>query len=470
MPILSPAEYATLSPADLLQAVANGEVGFDHAFFDAFLTDREAALDALDAFVAADHDDDRVDIEEQVFELYRHLRDPRAVPFYMLLLRAQMDGVQDDLIEAFAEIGQPAVQSLLDLYEEVEEEEGGEIAFVLAAMRIPDERITKLLLDRLEYDAQDAAVCLGLHGDPAAKPALEKLLDEVSQLPDPGLIKTDVEDAIERLSASEPEAERPVFNVYEQYTEFTPPFFEVMEAEESLQWLASPDPRVRLAVAESLEDVDISDEVAASLPGRALAEADLTVRCALWKCLLQTELSEALVSTVKARFDESDVEPLEQATLAIVLARTQYDNALKSRILDFYGKTELRPLAMEAMWYTNDTEFLPLIETHLEDEDLDVRRAAILGVGFFVDTASAAKLVPAMKVESLRSDAIYSYALAHPGEVSRITAQKVLKHVDQVAGGLTRDEAELAMSALDLRLSISGGRPFFATEDDGHDH
>lgn len=470
MPILSPAEYATLSAKELLQAVANGEVGFDHAFFDAFLRDREAALDALDAFVAADHEDDRVDIEEQIFELYRHLRDPRAVPFYMLLLRAQLDGVQDDLIEAFAEIGEPAVQPLLDLYEEVEEEEGGEIAFVLAAMQIRDERITKLLLDRLEYDAQDAAVCLGLHRDPAAKPALEKLLEEVSQLPDPGLIKSDVEEAIERVSSDEPEPERPPFNIYEQYAEFTPPFFEVMDAEESLQWLASPDRRVRLAVAESLEDVDISDEVAASLPGRALAETDLTVRCALWKCLLQTDLSEELGQAVKARFDDPAVEPLERATLAIVLARAQYNDALKSRILDFYGQAELRPLAMEAMWYTNDAEFLPLIETHLEDEDTDVRRAAILGVGFFVDTASASRLIPSMKVESLRSDAIYSYALAHPGEVSRITAQKVLRHVDQVAGGLTRDETELAMSAIDLRLSISGGRPFFATEDHGHDH
>ena len=54
-----------------------------------------------------------------------------------------------------------------------------------------------------------------------------------------------------------------------------------------------------------------------------------------------------------------------------------------------------------------------------------------------------------MSVESLRNDAIYSYALAHPGEVSRVTAQKVLKHVDQVAGGLNPDESELAMSAID---------------------
>src|SRR5690606_29977976 len=149
--------------------------------------------------------------------------------------------------------------------------------FVLAAMQVPDSRITSLLLERLEYDAQDSAVCLGLHRDPAARPALEKLLEEVSQLAEPGLINADVEDALQRVSSTEPEPARPVFNIYEQYAEFTPPFFEVMDAEESLQWLASPDPRVRLAVAESLEEVDITDEVAASLPDLALAEADLTV-------------------------------------------------------------------------------------------------------------------------------------------------------------------------------------------------
>ncbi len=464
MPILSPAEYATLTPMELLEAVANGEVGFDHAFFDAFLRDREAAVVALDAFASADRDD-RIDIEDQIFELYRHLKDPRAVPFYMLQLRAQLDGVSDELIEAFAEMGEPAVQPLLDLYSEVEEEEGGEIAFVLAAMQVPDARITSLLLERLEYDAQDAAVCLGLHRDPATRPALEKLLEEVSQLPEPGLIKSDVEDALERVSSTEPTPPRPVYNIYEQYAEFTPPFFEVMEAEESLQWLASSDPRVRLAVADSLEEVDISDEVSASLPGLALAESDLTVRCALWKCLLQTDLNEELVKTVKERLADPGVEPLEQATLTIILARAAYDDALKTRILDNYGKPELRPLAMEAMWYTNDTEFLPLIEGHLEDEDIDVRRAAILGIGFFVDTSSAARLIPSMKVDALRSDAIYSYALAHPGEVSRVTAQKVLKHVDQVAEGLNPDETELVMSAIDLRLSISGGRPFFSSEE-----
>ncbi|MCZ2153519.1 MAG: hypothetical protein LC114_06400 [Bryobacterales bacterium] len=461
MPVLSPAEYATLSPSALLNAVANGEVGFDHSFLDAFLSDREAAVAALEEYVDSERDD-RIDIEDQILELYRHLKDPRAIPFYMLLLRAQLDGVSDELVEAFAELGAPAVDALLDLYEEVGEEDGAEIPFVLAAMQIPDARITALLLDRLEYDAQDAAVCLGLHGDPEARPALERLLAEVSEQPNAELLKTDIEEAISRVSTHEAPPARPAYNIYDQYAAFTPPFFEVMDAEESLQWLASPDPRVRLAVAESLEEADISGAVAASLPERALAEPDLTVRCALWKCLLQTDLTPELVTAVKQRFEDPTVEPLEYATLAIVLARAAYDDSLKSKILDLYNKPELRPLALEAMWYTNDTEFLPLITAHLEDEDIDTRRAAILGVGFFVDTSSAAKLIPSMQVDALRNDAIYSYALAHPGPVTRTNAQQVLRHVDQVAENLSQEETELAMNAIDLRLSISGEKPYFA--------
>jgi len=122
----------------------------------------------------------------------------------------------------------------------------------------------------------------------------------------------------------------------------------------------------------------------------------------------------------------------------------------------------LRALALEAAWYSSDSELLPLVQDSLDSDDLSVRRAAILGVGFFVDTSSAARVVPAMKVEDLRVDAIYSYALAHPGEVSRLTAQKVLRHVEQVAGQLGQEELEVAMSAIDLRLGIQGIRPYFA--------
>lgn len=462
---LSTEDYAKLSCAELLSCLAHGAVGFDHAFLDAFLGDREQAIQALEAFVDGDHEQDRVDVEAQIFDLFRHLRTPRALPFYLLLLRTQTDGVQEELIEAFAELGEPAVEPLLSLYAELDEEESGEVAFLMAALPVRDPRITEVLLGRLEYDAQDAAICLGIHGDPAARPALEKLLEDVASQPEAALLKGDVEEALTRLT-DQPEGARAAFDIYAQYEPFQPPYFEVMEVEEALTWFASPDPMVRQAVAESLDDEDISAAVAKQLVSYAQREESMDVRCAIWKSLLPAEPNPELLASLKAQFQNEQTDLVERATLAIVLSKMEYGPALKSRLLDFYSSEQTRALALEAMWYTAEPEFLPLIQAHLEDADTAIRRAAILGVGFFVDKSSAPRLTSAMQIEDLRSDAIYSYALAHPGEVSRVTAQKVLRHVDEVAGGLDQDEAMMAMSAIDLRLGIQGIRPFFAQQEE----
>jgi len=470
MPVLSPGDYHTLSPKDLLQELAAGRIGFDHSFLDAFLADRAAAEEALVAFVEADHDEDVVDIEDQVFDLFRHLRTPKALDFYLLQLRVQVDGVEDPLIEAFSELGAPAVEPLLQLYNELEEEESGEVAFVLAALQVSDPRITELLLSRLEYDAQDAAICLGIHGDPAAKPALEQLLSEIKDRPEADLLRIDVEEAISRVSETRETVEHPPFNLKEFYDEFQPPFFESMEPAEAFEWIDSSDPRIRIALAESLEDADLSEALVREIANRASTDEDSAVRCALWRCLMPVESTETLLPLVQSRFEADAVEDVERATLAIVLAKLKYTPAVKAKINEFYQDSGLRPLALEAMWYTSDKDFLPLVQAHLEDADLDARRAAILGIGFFVDTSSASRLIPSMSDANLRSDAIYSYALAHPGEVSRITAQKVLKHVEQVAGSLDGEETEMAMSAIDLRLGIQGIRPFFAESDGHHGH
>ena len=61
------------------------------------------------------------------------------------------------------------------------EEQGSDVAFLLAGLRVRDPRVLELLLDRLEYDAADGAFCLGLYGDPAAQPALEKMLGEIPE-------------------------------------------------------------------------------------------------------------------------------------------------------------------------------------------------------------------------------------------------------------------------------------------------
>ena len=92
-------------------------------------------------------------------------------------------------------VRQAALEPLIQLYDELSEDDAGEVAFALAAFRIRDDRVLRILLDRLEYDTGDGALCLGLYGDPAARPALEKMLAEVED----EHLKSDISDAMEQL-------------------------------------------------------------------------------------------------------------------------------------------------------------------------------------------------------------------------------------------------------------------------------
>ena len=76
---------------------------------------------------------------------------------------APPDDVNDELIQALLPFGERAVEPLLTLYEELGEEQGSDIAFLLAGLRVHDPRVLALLLDRLEFDAADGAFCLELY-------------------------------------------------------------------------------------------------------------------------------------------------------------------------------------------------------------------------------------------------------------------------------------------------------------------
>src|SRR5580704_15232541 len=120
--------------------------------------------------------DARVDLDPLLIDLFRYSPHPEAVDFFMDAIRRQPEDVDDNLIQALLPLGETAVEGLLKLYEELGEEQGSDVAFLLAGLRIRDPQVLAILLDRLEYDAADGAFCLGLYGDSAAKPALEKML------------------------------------------------------------------------------------------------------------------------------------------------------------------------------------------------------------------------------------------------------------------------------------------------------
>ncbi len=178
---IDPNKLGEAAPADILEAAAKGHLGIDHRFLHA-LVDRPAeALPAVLAFAARDRREDVVDLAPELIALLRLWKTPEAVPFLVRYIEEDPAEIPDEEVEALVEIGAPALEPLLALYSELDESEAGEVAFILANLRTRDERILKILLERLEYDLPDTVLLLGIYGDPAARPAIEKAAEEVGE-------------------------------------------------------------------------------------------------------------------------------------------------------------------------------------------------------------------------------------------------------------------------------------------------
>ncbi len=137
------------------------------------------------------------------------------------------------------------------------------------------------------------------------------------------------------------------------------------------------------------------------------------------------------------------------------------------RSASFTPKTSGRAKALEAMWRSlaschSANNFAP----HLGDSDIEVRRSAVWGVGYYGLRTELDRLRKLFDDEDLRSDAIFAYALAMPGETSRGRAKGLFERVKKDARGLSEVEEALVKAALDERLMLAGKEPFFSAEED----
>jgi hypothetical protein len=103
---------------------------------------------------------------------------------------------------------------------------------------------------------------------------------------------------------------------------------------------------------------------------------------------------------------------------------------------------------------------------HLDDADLEVRRGAVWGIGYYGIKSELEKIRKLFDDEDLRSDALFAYALAVPTEVSRGRMKGLLTRIEKDAHGLSEMEEELVKAALDERLLLAGKEPFFAQQED----
>jgi hypothetical protein len=454
------------SVVELLREAAAGRLGVDRRLIQSILDQPDAPAQVL-AFSREPREDHRLNLDPLVIDLFRYWQSPEALDFLVDAVRGEPEEIGDDLVQAFLPFGEKAVEPLLKLYEELGEEQSGDVAFLLAGLRVRDARVLALLLDRLEYDAGDGAFLLGLYGDKSAQPALEKMLAEIPK-DDPEL-RLEIERSIELLDSPETQYAPEPFDVLKEYPKTELPAFDLLPDSERIAMLSSEDPLVRAGAAHSFFNEDLEGPTRDKLFAMAKSDAEVKVRAQAWESLSgaaeQAPIQAALLATLN-----DETKPVEERGSAAVglYAFADKDEARRGieALYELGGKA--RAKALEAMWRSLWEPFAKYFAGHLEEtEDIAVLRQALRGAGYFRLTAQAEKISSYFDREgdlaTLRDDALFAYALAMPGETTRGRVRGMLRKVDALAE-LDPAETDLVMFALDERLRLHGLQAVFQEE------
>jgi HEAT repeat protein len=459
VPYIAPDQYASTSPYDLLDAAVSGFIGFDQRLIHALVDDPAGTLPDIVRFVHAGLVEDR--LLTDFIAIFHHLNVPEAAPFYIAAIRNTIDEIPDELTEAVVALGAPMLEPLLALYHDIGEEQGEEVAFMLAGLGVRDQRILDLLLERLEYEAGDGALSLGLYGDPAAIPHIERILAEIPES-DPNL-RHELVSAIRQIEASQQTTPvpPPPFDIFALYPEKEGPRYHALSPEQRLSLLAGMPSDIRADAAASFRNEDLTRPVRDRLSQVAKLDPDANVRGRAWESLAH-EIEEPEIR--RSMLAAAHSGPLHERTGAIVALATgaESDEEVLSLIETLYeNEPSARAKAVEAMWKSLDRRFQKYMVRHLDDPDPDVRHHAIYGIGYLGVASEAGRLVELFDDEDFRNDALLAYALAVPAEVTRSRMKPLLRRIDQLAGGLTAREEELVKEALDQRLLMHNQKPVF---------
>ena len=456
------------SAGELLRDAAMGRVGVDQRLIQSILDGGAEAIQEVLAFAKAPHEDDRLDLDSLLVDLFRHWNVPEALDFYMDVIRRAPDDVSDELIQALLPFRERAVEPLLALYEELGEEHSAEIGFLLAGMHVHDPRVLALLLDRLEFDAADGAFCLGLYGDPAARPALEAMLAEIPA--EEGELRREVQYALEQLDGPPPNYEPEPFDLLAEYPKRELPAFDVLSEMERLALLESPEAEVRAGAAHSFFNHELDHRSRASLLRVAQSDSDAKVRGRAWASLADATENAEIRDGMLAVLTDTSRDIAERGGAAVGLyAAADRDDARKAIEALYEEGGIARARALESMWRSLWKPYARFFAQHLDDPNKDILRQAIRGTGYFQIVGHADKIASYFDregdLEDLREDALFAYALAMPGETTRGRIRGMLRKIDALAE-LSASEAELVMFALDERLRLAGLDPVFATAEE----
>jgi hypothetical protein len=456
---------AGASAGALLEAAAMGRIGVDRRLIRSILESPAPAAEVL-GFTRAPHTGHRIDLDPLLVDLFRYFRSPEALEFYLDAIRHHPEDVDDELIEALLPFGEKAIEPLMALYEELGEERSADIAFLLAGLRVHDPRVLALLIERLEYDAADGAFCLGLLGDKAARPALEKMLAEI---PEEDLeLRREISHAIDALDEPPHHYVPESFDVLERYEESELPPFDLLPEPERIEMLAAGDPEVRAGAAYSFFNSELSPAARAGLLSAARLDSDPKVRGRAWQSLSDAVDKEAIRDELIAVLNDPSKPVVERGGAAVGLHLVADRDDVSSGIEALYELNgEARVWALEAMWRSLWEPYAKFVPENLDDADPEILRQTLRAAGYFRLTRYADKIAKFFDREepyaSLREDALFAYALAMPGETTRGRVRGMLRKIDSVAT-LAPYELELVEFALNERLRLEGLDPVFDLE------
>ena len=463
---LDPEKLNEATPAEILDAAARGHLGLDHRFLNTLIERRAETLPALAAFGERDRANDVVDLAPELISFFRLWKAPEGIPFLIKYVEEDPEAIPDEAMEALVEIGAPALEPLLKLYDSLDESESGEVAFILANLRIRDERILQALTDRLDFDFSDTLMLLAMYGDPAAKDAIERAAAQLDETDTD--LKSEAEDTLATLASPEERTNEPEppFNIYKDYPEKEDLPVDLLNEDERTQLLSHPVASVRAVAANSFFNRELTSEQRKKLLSLAQQDESAEVRARAWESLVDSTEETEVVNALLAAMRNSDLAVEERGGVLVGLSAEADRNEVRAAMVELYNVPAGRAKALEAMWRSVHPSFRDYFAKHLDDEELEVRRAAIWGVGYHGVRSALDKLRKLFEHDELRSDALFAYSLAVPAELSRGRMKGLLARIEKDAQGLSEMEEELVKAALDERLMLAGKEPVFRQQED----
>jgi len=463
--ILQPSQYAKVPVKELLEEAGLGRVGLDRRLIVALTSRPEEAAPALVAYGLNPPENSRLQMDGDILNLLAAMPSKKSLDYVVSLLRDGFTEIPESMLEITKKAGTKAVEALVGLYREMEEEAAGEVAFLLAGLGLRDPRILEIILERLDFDMEDGAMLIGLYGDPAGKAPLEKLALELGK-------NREIDFALEQLRNRQEGYEDPEIDHLESYPDTQGPEFEVLEDDEIVDFATlHEDESVRLAALDVLEDLELPVSAVQPLIALATAQGSIPVRAAAFRALARlNQIEEVRVVAESILNNAANPAPIRAASLITLLPDSIAPASLRSYVEEFLANPESRADGVHAMWRSREASYNTRFGAFLDDPDLAVRRQAIRGAGVCGDVTAIGKLRDLMMDDEVRKDAIFAYSMAVPSDISASRVRSLYSRIEKEAGGLNSDEATSVGIALDMRLEAEGKDPvFFTPQDDNSD-